>query len=197
MVTKNRGPIKNLANYLFKDYLPSLLWGMIVDKWISAEPLAKCRPEDLNPAEQEIWQAARQGRRQGPLPRYLLEALRSGQFTQNQKESLKRELTDLASDRISEVREEFRDPAGQPRTFVGLWVGGEILKFFPGCQTSGLYQDEGGKLAPLIERDLSRLIDDAVKYIEWCLLWPKFVQAVRSFATQGRFLTDLSFRQLG
>jgi hypothetical protein len=54
MVQKARAPIDNLPQYVLGIYLPTLLWGSVLDAWITANPLLKYRPDDLSGQEKGI-----------------------------------------------------------------------------------------------------------------------------------------------
>ncbi len=56
MVAKGRARIdEKFAKDVLEKYLPTLLWGTVVDAWINPDPLLKCRPDDLSEEERSRW----------------------------------------------------------------------------------------------------------------------------------------------
>jgi len=93
-------------------------------------------------------------------------------------------------------------------TFASIWAKGKVrdsginLEIFS-KQTDPLWRGleiddniseyhELVDLPPYILMEVNNMIEDAVKYVEWTLKWPEFVQIVRS-VTQGKFAGDLSY----
>lgn len=82
--------------------------------------------------------------------------------------------------------------------------GGKLLRLGAGMVNPGYHARAEGKpraelppllitdLNPWLETKLQTLIDDAVTHLEWILLWPSVVQAVRSI-NDGRLPCDVPF----
>ena len=206
MVQKARAAVSNLPTYVLSSYLPTLLWGTIVDAWITPDPLLKYRPEQLSEETQSVWRdIPRDGQSNALLPAALQRALEKRVISPIEKRQLEAQLTDVAMLRINDVRSEFaRLTASGQETFASIWAKGEVRNYFPNlphrCQ--GLAEQDI-PLASTISnpRDLNRylqddfrtLVHDAVEYIDWTLNWPKICQVVRS-VEQGTIRTDMSWR---
>jgi hypothetical protein len=210
-VTKARPEISNPPVSTFESYLPTLLWGTIMDAWITINPVSKCRFGALGPREQARWHGARKKQNDSPLPHAMLSALRIGHFDPDSERSLQDELTRTAFQRIEMVRQLWaRLKTDTQETFASYWAKGEVEQafgrdLFAGCKDT-LWQG----IAPgrSLDRPISgfgdlpvdmalmvrNLIDDAVAYVHWTLEWPRFVQIVRSIR-QGEFMGDLSWNQ--
>ncbi|PWU12328.1 MAG: hypothetical protein C5B49_16520 [Bdellovibrio sp.] len=206
MVTKARPNVVDLPAYVFASYLPTLLWGTIMDDWIAPNPVLKFRLEDVK--DKTSWKEAQTRLGTGLLPQAMLRALREGRFTQ--EDQLRGSLMERAVKRIQKVRElwsSLRD--GSERTFASYWAAGEVAKSFPqGCFSDAHDRRLWSGIAPgrevkdVLSRtaDLGDLLDpvldlvtDAVDYIKWTLVWPQFVQIVRS-VRQGEFAGDISWQ---
>lgn len=206
MVEKGRPGISNLARYVFGDYLPTLLWGMVMDAWITPDPLLKYRPDTLDEESRAAGERIpRTGPSQALLPAALQEALRKGTFTEEDRVDLEVRLEEAALARITRVRREFADLTdGKRETFASLWAKGEVARVFPELPDYcyGMTQPRFefgpeittlGQLDGYLHRRLNTLVRDATEYIEWTLNWPKIVQMVRS-VEQGTLRTDMSWR---
>ena len=210
MVTKGRQVVSNLPSYVCDIYLPTLLWGTIMDAWINRNSMLKSRITKLSTqAERKRWRHARETQQDAALPGAMLEALRVGTFHPDSEQKLRGVLESLAVERIEEVRQLWAKLRNQSHgTFASYWATGEINRVFPltyfqGCKDV-LWQGiaPGRPIDAPIERlpDLSaemalmvtRLIGDAITYVQWTLEWPTFVQIVRSIK-QGDFVGDLSW----
>ncbi len=214
-VTKGRSPIgANLVEYVFNSYLPTLLWGTVLDAWICQYPILKCRRDSLTSQEdRDAWARADASPDKAPLPRRLLEALHTGSFSElgGQAQEFRSELVDTAVKRISEVQRLWSalvTTDGRP-SFASLWATGTVEKtlgpdWFTSRECSqGLWRGipavaEGPSaaatdLAAGLQVALARLVEDAVHYVQWTLEWPTFVQIVRS-VPHGEFAGDLGWR---
>ncbi len=213
-VTKARPPVGNLPAYIFGTYLPTLLWGAIVDAWITKDSILKYRMGGLDPKHEELWREAKGQQEhapQAPLPVAMLKALSSGQFLSHDQEDLGRELDRFAFKRIETVRQLWAKLSnGSEETFASYWVQGKVKEVF-GEECFNECNDrlwEG--MAP--RRPLNRPIDntrdlnnsdlsdkyrelreDAIAYVHWTRRWPNFVQIVRSIR-QGDFMGDLGWK---
>lgn len=207
MVQKARAPIENLPSYVLGVYLPTLLWGTVVDAWITANPLLKYRPEYLSTAEQHQWHAiTRHGRSEGVLSSALQTALEKGSFITAERLRLRETLVEVGLKRITEVRKQWIGLTGAgAESFASIWAKGTVKSFFPGLpnRCHGIAHDGISVSDELTETihlneyglhdDFLTLVDDALEYIEWTLNWPKIVQVVRS-VEQGTVKTDLSWK---
>jgi hypothetical protein len=199
---KGRQSVENFGFYVLGVYLPSLLRGIIMDRWICSNPDEKLR--------------ALPSREPGALVSALREALARGRLDEKKREQLRQRLSQLALERIEEVWKAWRDlgwsrsePDEQRDTFASIWVDGRVreyserigatIKDGAGIQPPedwigwGLLRTpeaglRGGadaetitydKLTEPMRRDLDTLIEDAVTYVDWALQWPQFVQAIR------------------
>src|SRR5207253_1420952 len=57
-VTKARPGISALPAYVLGTYLPTLLWGAIMDAWITNDPILKCRAGSLSEGDRNRRRAA-------------------------------------------------------------------------------------------------------------------------------------------
>jgi hypothetical protein len=210
MVTKGRPPIRNLPSYVFDTYLPTLLWGAIMDCWITNDPILKCRVGLLSPQDQEEWRQAKDNQQNAPLPRAMLEVLRIGRFEPDAEKRLTKELTDCAIRRIEEVRQLWSGlKTDSQNTFASYWAEGKVKAVlgedcFKNCKDTlwrGIAPNRPldkpisalGDLSAAMALEVSELIKDTVTYVHWTLEWPKFVQIVRSIR-QGDFIGDLNWQ---
>lgn len=205
VLTKSRPPVGNLPVYVFGTYLPTLLWGAVMDAWISDDPLVKRRGIDLSAAERARRDAARDRPPTAVLPRILYEALRTNHPTTTPEQ--RRELEKVALSRINAVRAQWSSLThGRLQTFASYWARGEVKRAFGREMFAGeeelLWQGIGGDLGKPITHfsqinnlrsHLTELIDDALTYVTWTTEWPRFVQIVRS-TRQGDFAADISWR---
>jgi hypothetical protein len=207
-VVKSRPRVSNLPVYVFGNYLPTLLWGTVMDAWITDDPLAKCRRAELRISEWKRREAARQAPPTALLPRTLYSALQVGRFSGSSPE-LRREFESVALRRIEEVRRLWGALSiGGRQTFASYWARGEVRSAFgsemfadePELTWQGIApgKDHDKPLSrltqiPELRPPLSDLIDDVFGYIRWTLAWPRFVQIVRSMR-QGDFAADVSWR---
>lgn len=214
MVEKARSPIESLPEYVLGSYLPSLLWGTVMDAWITKTPLLKYRSRDLSDEDRAaLRDISRTGRSQSVLASALQAALEKGDISQGDKLSLKDELREEALKRITEVREQWAAlTEGEVETFASVWAKGTVSKYFEGLcvphpqlgiRCAGIPAESVSlsvdithirQLNSDLSHDLEALITYAIDYIEWTLKWPKIVQVVRSIE-QGTVRTDISWRQ--
>lgn len=204
-VTKARPGVKNLPAYVFNIYLPTLLWGAIMDAWITANPILKCRYDPLKPAEQERWRNARAAELSAFLPNAIHEALQSGEFKKTMRQDkLREDLRTSAVQRIERVRQLWSNLQRHGRkTFACYWAERSVKTHFSGLFSGlphGLWEglscsriDSLDDLPGPIAEGVRDLIEDAVTYVHWVLDWPKFIQIVRS-APQGKFRGDMSWK---
>ena len=208
-IFKARPPIENIGSYTLGSYLPTLLWGAIVDAWIQPNPslnVAHIEDEQLRPER-------------SPFVKTLKNVLRRGFYTSDDQNLLKAELEKIALERIEDMRSLWSDLKTNTsnktkETFASLWVGepGKIKKIISARTRSQLEIEEEwtgwgllkkksanmkinsvDQLNPKIQEGIKILIDDAINYIEWTLEWPRFVQSVRS-VEQGNLRMDLNWR---
>jgi hypothetical protein len=207
-VTKARPTVSNLPATIFGTYLPTLLWGAIMDAWITNDPISKCRYGALSAAEQAHWRRAKADQNVAPLPHAMLTTLGTGFFDPNSETELRESLARTALKRIEKVRQLWAGLRTDSQdTFASYWAKGEVepafgADLFP--KSDKLWQGiaPGLPLHQPIARldDLSHaaafkvrdLIDDTIAYVHWTLEWPRFVQIVRSIR-QGEFIGDLSW----
>ena len=206
LVNKKRPPISNLPGYVLGNYLPTVLWGTVVDAWINGDPMLKYRREDLPEEHRRDWdQAKRQGRSEGVLAAALQTALEKGAFMTGERLEIERALIQSGLQRITEVRRQWAQlKTTEAETFASIWAKGSVADFFPdlprechGIAHQGISIDKAlVKTTDLNEYqlhdDFLTLVDDALEYIEWTLNWPTIVQVVRS-VEQGTVKTDLSW----
>lgn len=210
MVKKKRAPITNLPAYVLGNYLPTLLWGTVMDAWITAEPLLKFRPEPLSKKDRKDWDnSTHEGESKAVLPKAFQMALKKGSMTYKEKEILKKDLEERALVRINEVRKQWANLAtSKQETFASIWAKGVVRDSFP----EDLFPEVNNKclgitpnlpldtkltsankldiMNPHLWNDLRDLIDDAIEYIEWTIHWPAVTQVIRS-VEPGTLETDL------
>ncbi|HEU0298274.1 MAG TPA: hypothetical protein VFR37_02445 [Longimicrobium sp.] len=207
-LTKSRPPVTNLHVYVFGSYLPTLLWGAVMDAWITDDPLSKRRIAELGSTQRARRDAARQRPPTALLPRTLYHALQVGRFVKD-KPDLKREFEAVALARINEVRRRWgalRTRTAQ--TFASYWARGEVkaafgADIFPKYAEllwQGIAPREGHDVPlvhlnqiPELRPQLTELVEDALDYVTWTLEWPRFVQIVRT-TRQGDFAADVSWQ---
>ena len=207
MVQKARAQISDLPSYVLGNYLPTVLWGTVVDAWITANPLLKYRPENLSTAERTAWHAIqRHGRSEGVLAGALQTALEKGSFITAERLQIRESLIRVGLQRITEVRRQWANlTSSGTETFASIWAKGTVESFFPklpkkchGIAHQGIsLNSELTETIHLNEYqlhdDFLTLVDDALEYIAWTLNWPTIVQVIRS-VEQGTVKTDLSWR---
>lgn len=210
-VTKVRPSVSNVPSYIFGAYLPTVLWGSIMDSWITTDPILKCRVRELKLADQQHWRDALAKQHIAPLPQAMLEALRVGHFGLDAERELHQRLQETAARRIEEVRQLWYNlKTTNVRSFASFWAEGIVASEFPkACFSGPDCQDDLWKgIAPgraiddavqslndlpaSVFRKVDELCVDALTYVKWTLEWPKFVQIVRSIP-QGAFAGDLSW----
>jgi hypothetical protein len=207
-VTKARAPVHDLPRYVFGTYLPTLLYGTIMDSWITADPILKWRLSALDVEKQIAWRRAKEKQHEPPLPAAMLKTLSVGVFAQDAENRFRQTLLDHAVRRVDEVRKlwgQIRDEGRE--SFASCWAQGRVDDVVPdGYFASarddmwmGLYlqrRSQGftrlGDLPPAVLEKVYELCEDTARYVHWCLDWPRFVQIVRSIP-QGAFPGDLSW----
>ena len=203
MVEKARSPITNLPSYVLGVYLPALLWGTVMDAWITPEPLLKFRAEDLTDEDRETWRnIPRTGQSKALLAAALQDTLEKGHFLEGKRQELNEKLLKAALKRITEVRRQWAELTEDGvDTFASIWAKGTVDSYFKDQEYNGIAAAHiplstdivrAVHLNPHLLLDLNRLIEDATEYIEWTLNWPKIVQVVRSIE-QGTLRTDISW----
>lgn len=135
-IQKLRGPLKNLPEYVLGNYLPTLLWGCVMDSWINYDPLLKFRRSMLASDCKLLstWDnLPRTGRSRGCLPAALHDALEQGSLTHHHQDRLAKELEAKAIERINEVRETWKGlvTKGKQETFASTWAKGHTEILFP------------------------------------------------------------------
>jgi hypothetical protein len=206
MVQKHRAEIGNLPSYALGNYLPTLLWGTVVDAWITPFPLLKYRVADLSDEDKTEWyKIKRTGRSEAVLGSALQTALEKGSFIMAERLAVREQLIKTAMQRITAVRKEWADLTSNGKeTFASVWAKGTVRSYFPELEEKCLgIAAEGIPLGQDLKRstdlnyylhdDFLTLVDDALEYIEWTLNWPKIVQVVRS-VEQGTVRTDMSWK---
>lgn len=211
-VTKARPPVGNLPAYIFDVYLPVLLYGTIMDAWITKNSILKYRLSALDPEHQKFWREAQSQQDRGskaPLPEAMRNALCRGEFRHDDANKLREILEESALDRLNMVRQLWAKlKNGDEETFASYWVLGRVKKVFgeecfSDCKNRLWEGIAPGR--PLRSRITSRaqlnadlsdkirdLCEDAVAYVYWTLRWPQFVQIVRSIRP-GEFMGDLNW----
>ena len=204
-VTKARPGISNLPGYTFGVYLPTLLWGTVVDAWITPNAVLKARYRSLEPEEKHAWHLARGSAQQAPLPHAMRQALHRGHFDNSSKRQLRNQLIELAVERIEVVRQRWRDLKTKGmRTFASYWATGEVDGIFPSAPFANFTNDwwKGLTRKPISRREdlpahillaIQDLVEDAANYVEWSLEWPTYIQMVRSIE-QGTFVGDMTWQ---
>ncbi|MFM9965349.1 MAG: hypothetical protein ACKV2Q_29540 [Planctomycetaceae bacterium] len=144
---KERPPISNARSYTLENYLPALVRGCVVDAWIQPDARTKV---DFSAAASS-----------GPLIRHLQAARQHGGLGAEQARSCRAELSQSASVRLNEVRDQWaRLPSvGDLPSLATEWSG-------------------RGELSSLI--GLETLLEDTLEYIEWAVVWPVVTDAVRA-----------------
>ena len=208
MVTKARPEVTNLANYVFGRYIPTLFSGAIFDAWITTEPILKCRAGELDPDRHADWEKARKLQDTAPLPKAMLRALREGELSADNLETLDGDLRQTAAQRIEQIRQLWATlRRGNDKTFACYWAEGTVPQAF-GPLNDPLAAAIAGGIAPgrPIDQPITKigqldgemvmhlegLIKDTIDYVRWTLYWPQFVQIVRSIQ-QGKFIGDLTW----
>lgn len=213
VVIKERSAVSDLPAYVFGSYLPTVLWGCIMDSWITIDPVLKFRSSGMKHWRKK-WSSAHSKEQQAPLPKAILGALQRGEFGADMQEGLHRELTGHAIQRIEQVRQAWMKLSGEDgrKTFACYWAEGSVKehfdeKCFTTCKNhlwQGIAVDRDPSepiasledLTAIMAVKVTELIDDAVTYVKWVLDWPKFIQIVRS-VPQGSFCGDMSWRSQG
>jgi hypothetical protein len=154
-VVKGREPIKNLPEYLMGNYLPTVLYGCVVDAWITPGPnegrrprtdeklpclyedykrrddrIIKWRPEMLDPRRKKEWNAIPQsGLSRGLLPHKLQTVLgRGAPMSPLERRRFRHDLLDTALRRITAVRNAWSKLIRQSGpTFAYVWAFGESI----------------------------------------------------------------------
>lgn len=214
MVTKARPSVKDLPRYTVSVYLPTLLYGTIMDSWINRDPILKRRFKTLNDQNLETrWQKAHKNQTKAVLPQAMSDALISHNFEADAQWKLEKRLEKKAIERIELVRQQWAKLSNSEMdTFASSWAKGTVSNWLPkecikqlrekedelpweGIVTGRPLDEPISKMTeinPVLARKIDDLIRDAITYIEWTLDWPEFVQIVRS-VRQGSFCGDLSW----
>ncbi len=150
MVAKARATIDHLPQYVLASYLPTLLWGAIVDAWINPDPLLKFRPDDLSEEDNLRWrQISRSGRSSAILPAHLQIALETGRFPNADRLRLKKLLIKEALARITEVRNlwsQLIDSGNE--SFASIWAKGLTSQYFSNLPERDLGLPQVSQLLP-------------------------------------------------
>jgi hypothetical protein len=210
-VTKARPPVSDLPGYIFGTYLPTLLWGTIMDAWITNDSLLKRRMASLQEEEEKTrWREAKSKQHNAPLPRAMLTTLSTGHFFD--KAELIADLERHAVARIEKVRQLWAELKRDGcNTFASYWAEGKVKEVFGAecfkkCIEKRNYLWEGIAPGRPLDQQITHILDltaamsgkvselcqDAATYVEWTLAWPNFVQIVRSIR-QGDFMGDLGW----
>jgi hypothetical protein len=211
----------NLPNYLLGKYLPSLLWGAVLDRWIQPQSILKFRRDEVSDDAKRRLAITRKQPSTGILTKAIQIAVKSGYLSEREKVRLRTELRTEAMKRIRDVQMSWIAlTADGSETFASIWAKGLVRHFFPSLskQATGLVQpsvdpskivdlskigdyeiDKDSELAsthlnPSLLIDLGHLIEDAIGYIEWVLVWPTIVSVIRS-VKQGDLRIDLTYRE--
>ena len=186
------------------NYLPTLLWGTIFDRWIQPDKLLKFRPEDLPEERQAAWRTSRQNQQPGVFCQALQQTLEKGAFGDEDRQALEAKLWDEALERISEVVEAWTSlTVDGEESIASSWIRGTVRTWFQaadGIARGALTTEwaEAGRpkkilrrhLDPDLRETLDDLVEGALRYLEWTLTWPRIVQVVRS-VPRGTLRTDL------
>nr|VFK38754.1 MAG: hypothetical protein BECKTC1821D_GA0114238_100560 [Candidatus Kentron sp. TC] len=203
-VFKKRPKVENAGYYTLGGYLPTVLYGAIMNAWIQPDHAA-----NLPQTQQNSFPP-------GVLTRALEDALKTGWLNERNAPKLKDDLRRVAMERIAEVAEEWEKlklKNGKGQSLAALWVTNPCaspiedmdetirkeLKIEKEWIGWGLFKDPKSKLNdaenlnPKAREALDILIDDAVNYIEWTPEWPRFIQSVRA-VHQGDLRFDLRWK---
>jgi len=227
-VIKARSLPSNPAKYTLELYMPTLFYGIIMDKWIwssNFDFLAKYYQHlpDSDLARKKLHEA---GSKLGPLTQMEEQVRTLGKMpTAAQLDAFKEELWSAAGERMADVWWQWShlpEPqvAGKKtKTFASLWATGTVGSW-PGLErykTVNTFSKLGlGMVAasytatnrhvrsraelPTVTRDdmnpamakkLDDLIQTVVSQLEWTLLWPGVVQAVRD-VNMGNIFSDVT-----
>lgn len=208
-VLKSRPSAQNVGFYTLGNYLPTLLFGTVMDAWIQPDPRA-------NVANLTAEQRRRRAEilPPGPFPQALAESLRTGILTKKQVRELESQLKEKAMKRIACVAEQWSELVidGQ-KSIAALWVTHSCIQRIPGMDAIseemdlkddwigwGLFidpsparRDKLKNLNPALLRGLEMLIEDTINYVKWTLDWPTFMRAVRAIPP-GELKSDLRWR---
>jgi hypothetical protein len=212
-VIKARPLVKRLPVYVFDSYLPTLLWGTIMDSWITpdSDSILKLRHSKLDLSKMKEWEDAKERDGGGVLPKAVAKALGAGVFTHADSFTLERSLIDCALRRVEKVRQMWallRD--GDKRTFASYWAGdkNDVVSTFSAhfTETKSHLWEGIAPNRPLdlpiktiddvsssVASNILGLVNNAVTYVHWTTKWPQFVQIFRSIP-QGQFKGDLTWK---
>jgi len=164
-VNKARGSTGFLPGYVLGTYLPTLLWGTVVDAWINPNPVLKCRPNELAGDDRKKWDDLQKDPSNALLPSYLQYALEHGQFDE---QALRRRLKSKGMERINDVRRmwaNLKEGSGDSavETFASIWANGNVERYYPKFADDA--KKEAGRLLRLDEaaRDADRAESRAKK----------------------------------
>ncbi|MCS5421732.1 MULTISPECIES: hypothetical protein [Psychrilyobacter] len=209
MLKKERGPVTNVGFYVLGSYIPTVLWGTIMDAWIQPDSTY-----NYAHIEGEIPLSDKSG----SLTIALSESLKRGKLYEDEM-ILKGKLQKVALERIEKVRKLWNNLNidEDKKSFAALWVGDprDIQKKFntSTCKEFkieknnewigwGLFNPNKKNydkiesiedLNPKVQEGLERLINDAIKYIHWALEWPRFAQSIRS-VEPGELRMDIKWK---
>jgi len=126
-VDKARGRIGNLPEYVLNRYLPSLLWGTMLDAWINTNALIKFRTNDLSDDQKKDLRRITPEQGSGAVfPKALQRAAETGKFPFGDRYRLRKQLIKKGLARITEVRRLWASLTdGTHETFASIWARGE------------------------------------------------------------------------
>lgn len=207
VVQKARATIADLPEYVLGKYLPTLLWGTIMDAWIAPNPILHHQWEDLCEEDRAEWERLQREPSQGVLSVALKTALEKGHIDKGEKQELRIKLVKVTLERINKVRRQWAQlTRNNLETFASIWAKGTVKDYFPdlvacaercrGITEPGIPLDKEiedvFQINHYLYDDFRVLLDDAIDYIEWSLHWPQIVQVVRS-VEPGTLKTDVSW----
>lgn len=189
-VIKCRIGFDNLVYYTLCIYLPQLLWGSIVDAWISIDPLLKIRKIDAESlGVDEEWKESKEKCKNGMTRGILTKEIKHAQLGRALRDEVKlrEKLREEALDRIEKVREIWSKlKTEEYETFASCWAKGRVPEKLIDLIDDGKKKEIARGLPEKIVvgsqlgDQLERLITDAVNYLRWVQKWPYVVQVVRS-----------------
>jgi len=234
-VVKARYQPRNIAKYTLELYMPTLTYGIVMDKWVNAKQdsyLLKYEPAALPKSLQERYNKLMpgySGSAQGVLSKAMQGVRSTGTTPEGDDlQELKKDLWADMLDRLGDVYYQWGH-LPEPKvgskatpTFASLWATGRVCKQ-PGlesyCSNDGFSKLGRGlvlpawdakaqkakkrselpkltkdDLQPAMATKLDGLVDTALKHLQWVLIWPDVVQAVRD-ENVGLLPSDMSWRE--